>query len=144
MNCCNCGKEIPDDVKFCPECGKNPWVKEAEPQTAAQPQPPHTQPQPQPQPQYYPPQPQPQIIINNVNSNTNTTGGTRVSPKNKWVAFLLCLFLGVLGGHRFYVGKIGTGIIWLFTLGIGGFGALIDLIVILIGGFRDANGDYLK
>ena len=51
--------------------------------------------------------------------------------KNKWVAFLLCFFLGYLGAHRFYEGKIGTGLLWLFTGGLLGIGWLVDLIIIL-------------
>ncbi len=53
-------------------------------------------------------------------------------PKNKWVAFLLCLFLGVLGAHKFYEGKAGMGILYLFTAGLCGIGALVDLISILL------------
>lgn len=51
--------------------------------------------------------------------------------KNKWVALLLCLFLGVVGGHKFYEGKVGMGVLYLFTGGLFGIGALIDFIVIL-------------
>ena len=40
-----------------------------------------------------------------------------ISPKSRLVALLLCFFLGPLGVHRFYVGKIGTGILMLLTLG---------------------------
>lgn len=52
--------------------------------------------------------------------------------KSKGVAYLwwfIGLF-GILGFHRFYIRKIGTGILWLFTLGIGGLGALFDLFTL--------------
>lgn len=64
---------------------------------------------------------------------------TDKSSKSRIIAFLLCAFFGLIGLHRFYVGKIGTGILWLLTGGLFGIGALVDLIVIIIGGFRDED-----
>jgi len=63
------------------------------------------------------------------------------ASKSKITVFLLCFLLGWLGVHRFYVGKIVTGIIWFFTLGIFGIGTLIDLIMILTDNFTDAEGN---
>jgi TM2 domain-containing membrane protein YozV len=60
-----------------------------------------------------------------------------VSPHSRLVALLLCFFLGALGVHRFYVGKIGTGILMILTLGGCGIWILIDLIMIAVGSFRD-------
>ncbi len=63
-----------------------------------------------------------------------------VSEKGFVPALLLCVLLGGLGAHRFYVGKIGTGILMLLTLGGLGIWTLIDLIMIAIGSFKDKNG----
>ncbi len=62
------------------------------------------------------------------------------SEKSFVSALLLCLLLGVLGVHRFYVGKIGTGILQLLTFGGLGIWSLIDLIMIAIGKFTDKSG----
>ena len=67
-----------------------------------------------------------------------------VSKKKKGTAALLCFFLGNLGIHRFYVGKVGTGIVMLLTLGCVGIWTLIDFIVILCGNFKDSYGLPLK
>lgn len=63
-----------------------------------------------------------------------------MSQKRILPAALLCFFLGFLGVHRFYVGKIGTGILQLVTFGGLGIWALIDFIVIVVGSFRDSDG----
>lgn len=59
-------------------------------------------------------------------------------------AALLCFFLGCLGVHRFYVGKIGTGLLQLVTFGGLGIWALVDLIMIVVGSFRDSDGHVIN
>ena len=66
------------------------------------------------------------------------------SPKEWLVTLLLCFFVGYLGIHRFYVGKIGTGIIQLITCGGCGIWTLIDFITICMGNFTDNEGKAIK
>ncbi|MCH8541964.1 MAG: TM2 domain-containing protein [Alcanivorax sp.] len=66
-----------------------------------------------------------------------------MSEKRILPAFLLCFFFGILGVHRFYVGKVGTGILQILTLGGLGIWALIDFIMIIVGAFTDKNGNKL-
>ena len=66
------------------------------------------------------------------------------SQKSRAAALLLCFFLGVFGVHRFYVGKIGTGILYFLTVGCFGIGWLIDMVTIACGVFRDSQGNYVK
>lgn len=115
--CQHCGEAIDMDCVVCPKCGKQVSQLKQE---------------------------QPSIVINNnnsndsvnanVNANTNTNVSAAAAPIrkcDKWVAFLLCLFLGPLGGHKFYEGKIGMGILYIFTAGLFFIGWIIDLIAIL-------------
>ena len=58
-----------------------------------------------------------------------------------WLAlFLLTFFVGVLGVHRFYVGKIGTGVLMLITLGGLGVWFLVDLLLVVTGQFTNKDG----
>lgn len=93
--CKFCGKQINVDAVMCVHCGRQ--VEELK----------TTQPQ----------QVQPQVVINNTNANTNTNTNTGmpygIKPKNKWVALLLCFFLGFIGAHKFYEGKILLGVFYI-------------------------------
>lgn len=109
--CKHCGAKIAEAAVICPQCGcQVEEIKKAE---------------------------QPSIVINNANTNTNTNTNTinaaafGVRTKNKWVAFFLCLFIGYLGAHKFYEGRPGLGILYLFTFGLFGFGWFIDCLVLL-------------
>lgn len=65
-----------------------------------------------------------------------------ISPYKRVWALLLAAgcFVGIAGLHRFYVGKIVTGILWLVTWGLFGIGQFIDAILIVVGQFKDAEG----
>ncbi len=65
----------------------------------------------------------------------------RHSDKLIVAALLLCFFFGWLGLHRFYVGKVGTGILTILTIGgLFGLWPLIDFIVLIFGAFTDKQG----
>ena len=65
---------------------------------------------------------------------------SNVSDKSRLVALLFCVLIGFLGVHRFYVGKVGTGVLMALTLGGCGIWMLIDTILIGVGSFRDKDG----
>jgi TM2 domain-containing membrane protein YozV len=168
MFCSNCGKQNPDNAKFCDGCGQ-PVASTAAPQYAPPRQqqytpPPQPQYAPPPPPQYAPPQPpvypQPQQSPFAPNAAPPYTAEMGISPKSKTTAALLAFFLGTLGIHRFYTGKTGTAILMLilgilgyatvvfvvgyFILSALGLWILIDFIMILSGKFKDKNGLLIK
>ncbi|NMA37417.1 MAG: TM2 domain-containing protein [Papillibacter sp.] len=112
--CKFCGSKVAIDAVVCIHCGRQ--IEELR----------------QSSPQY---NQQPNIVINNSNVNTNnninTPGVYAGKQKNKWIALILCFFVGYLGVHKFYEGKIGMGILYLLTAGICGIGVIIDFFVIL-------------
>jgi TM2 domain-containing membrane protein YozV len=67
-----------------------------------------------------------------------------ISEKSFVATLILCILLGWLGVHRFYVGKIWTGILMLLTLGGLGIWQLVDLIVIAVQKFKDSKGLLIK
>lgn len=105
--CEKCGNKVAIDAVICPECGTQLEELKTEENKAT-----------------------PQVIINNSNTNT-INGGYSKKQCDKWIALLLCIFLGVFGGHKFYEGKAGLGVLYIFTFGLFGIGAFVDFIVIL-------------
>ncbi len=67
-----------------------------------------------------------------------------ISPKSRLAVTLLAFFLGSLGIHRFYLGKIITGIIMLITAGALGIWTLIDFIMAVAGVMKDKEGRLIK
>lgn len=78
-----------------------------------------------------------------MSNNTVHSCTDHVSPKSRLVALLLCWFLGWAGAHRFYAGKVGTAIAMICTFGGFGIWVLIDMIMIILGAFRDKQGRVL-
>ena len=67
-----------------------------------------------------------------------------ISPKSRLAVSLFAWFLGTFGAHRFYLGKIGTAIAMLFTLGGLGIWALVDFIMAVAGVMKDREGRLIK
>ena len=109
--CNHCGEMIDKDCVICPKCGKQvEELKTADPSKNI-------------------------VINNNVSASASATatnvGGVGYGrQKNKWVSLLLCIF--TLCGHKFYEGKAGMGILYLFTGGLFGIGWIVDIISLLL------------
>lgn len=115
--CPKCG--APMEHSRCAYCG----YQEEAPASAAAVPPQAAQPASRPQPQ--------------AAAGSQTIPASQMSKKSKTAALLLCIFLGYLGVHRFYVGKIGTGVLYLLTGGLVGIGWIVDIITIAAGSFKD-------
>ncbi|EEG30108.1 TM2 domain protein [[Clostridium] methylpentosum DSM 5476] len=131
MNCRNCGAENADTNNVCIYCGQ-PLRGNAN----------YSQPNPNQQVQAGPQVGQPIHITLNTNPNVNPQPHpySNIPLKSKLVALILCVLLGGLGIHRFYLGKAGTGILWLLTGGLFGIGWIVDIILIATGSMTDSMG----
>ena len=127
--CPHCGASIEQGVKFCANCGQQVTAT----------------PQQQPPPQQPPPTTQSYAVAQPtqvVHVHTGAPTPTGPSSYSRTVTLLLCIFLGVIGAHQFYVGKSGLGILYIFLvfIAVSPFLAFIDFILILVGSFSDAQG----
>lgn len=80
--------------------------------------------------------------IINIQINGNNTRLPEVSDKSRLVTLILFFFLPTL--HRVYAGKILTAILFFITAGGLGIWWIIDFYLIVTGGFRDSNGDFVR
>jgi TM2 domain len=83
-------------------------------------------------------------IIEEIITDTKDAAESDISSKGWNPVLILCLLLGLIGFHRFYVGKAGTAIFMLLTLGGFGIWTLVDLIMIILGEFTDEDGKKIK
>lgn len=133
--CSKCGNRLDPGDAFCSRCGAKTFGSsqtQQSDQTYT-----HTQTQTQ----------QPQTVYNyNYNytntSTTTTSANTNINSgnissyghgklKDKRVSLILWLLFGIFGAHRFYEGKILSGLLYLCTCGLFGIGWLVDLIILL-------------
>jgi TM2 domain-containing membrane protein YozV len=146
ITCPKCKAELESFKAFCPSCGfklsegsdqkaSGPLTYGGAQHPAGGPQPPV--PGPGQGPQMAPPQQQ------YPGYPPNPYQMPMVSPKNRNIVMVLCFFFGFLGVHRFYLGKIGTGLLMLFTLGGLGIWAIIDFFNGIFGTYTDSNKLYV-
>lgn len=114
MKCNNCGKEIPEGTKFCPECGSSQKEEPIEAEAVK------------------------------VETEETKTDKGDVSSKNRLVACLLAFLLGGLGIHSFYCGKTWIGIaqlaLTILGFGLGSIWGIVDGVLICLGNYKDSEG----
>jgi len=126
MFCRNCGKELTGTPEFCLNCGAKPIAGNNFCHACGS-------------------QTNPQMEICPKCGARLVKGiAEEISPKSRLATTLLAFFLGEFGAHRFYLGKIGTAIAMLFTLGGLGIWALIDFIFAVSGFMKDKEGKIIK
>ena len=126
MFCRNCGKELTGTPEICLGCGAKPLIGSsfchacgAETNHLAE-------------------------ICVKCGARLAKAEAGDISPKSRLATTLLAWFLGEFGAHRFYLGKIGTGIAMFFTFGGLGIWALIDFIYAVSGNMKDKEGKLIK
>ncbi len=85
-----------------------------------------------------------QEVKKEENDTIDSSEKEDVSNKKWSVVLILCILLGLIGFHRFYVGKGGTAILMLLTLGGFGIWTLVDLVIISLSEFTDEDGRKIK
>ena len=130
MFCRNCGKELIGTPEICVGCGARPLVGSsfcqacgAETNALAE-------------------------ICIKCGARLGKAEAVDISSKSRLATTLLCILpawiVGIAGIHRFYLGKIGTGIAMLLTLGGLGIWTLIDFIYVVSGSMKDKEGKVIQ
>ena len=125
MFCKKCGKQIEESQRYCQYCGYDNTISSTN-QRAEDRQ------------SYQQPQ-QPNVVVNNYAGPQYGSWHTP-SPKDKTITLVLAILLGIIGVHRFYVGKVGTGILYFLSGGLLGIGWIVDIVKIASGTFTDGAG----
>ena len=132
MKCPSCGANILPGDKFCRYCGNEAPAAQAPIVVNI-----YNNPQPEPI------RPEQRVAPARQAApayREKQPAGLERSRFSRLCAVLLCLFFGIWGVHRFYVRKIGTGLLYLFTFGFLGIGVFADLVMLLFGVFTDKDG----
>ena len=140
--CSQCGAQIADEIAFCTECGAATSVEDGTSYEVVEPLNTHgrtkycaTCGEQMPEDAFY--------CFNcgntfpTVSDNSDSFEQVKLKIdmqsgvwKNKWVAFFLCIFLGMIGAHKFYEEKRAMGVVYVFTLGFWGIGWIVDIIIL--------------